>query len=74
MTAEEAALAERAWCMRVHERRRYVDIALELGWEDTPTRPLGQVAMDWVQRFDAEIEAGLRERPAEPKRRRRLAG
>lgn len=66
MTAEEAALAEQAWIMRMYGNVQYRWIADELGFQPQGSRVPGYVAMDAAQRFDVEIEAGLRERPAVP--------
>lgn len=69
-TPDEAAKAEKAWSLRVHLHRKYTDIATELGFEGTEKLLPGEVAMEAVERFQAEIDAGLRSEPPDPKRRR----
>ena len=71
ITPEEAARAEQAYVLRMYESKTYVQIAEQLGYEGTAAQMPAEVAMDAVQRFDAEVDAGLREAPPEPKRRRR---
>ena len=71
MTPEEAARAEQAYILRIYEGKTYVQIAEQLGYGGAvPAR----TAMQAVQRLDAEIQAGQREQPVDPdKKRRRLA-
>ena len=71
MTAEDAAKAEQAWCLRMYGRKTYVEIAELVGYGGAVP---GKTAQQAVQRFDAEIQAGQRERPVDPdKKRRRLS-
>ena len=71
MTAEDAAKAEQAWCLRTYDQKTYVEIAELVGYGGAVP---GKTAQQAVQRFDAEIEAGQRERPVDPdKKRRRLS-
>lgn len=69
-TPEEIATAEKAWSLRVHGHKTYVQIAEELAYEETARCTSGEVAMQAVSRFQAEIDGGLRSEPPDPKRRR----
>jgi hypothetical protein len=73
MTPEEAARAEQAYILRIYEGKTYVQIAEQLGYEGTGSRSPAEVAMQAVNRLVADIEAGLRSAPPEPKKRRRRA-
>lgn len=71
MTPEEAARAEQAYILRTYEGKTFVQIAEQLGYGGAIP---ANTAMRAAQRFDAEIQAGQRERPADPdKKRRRLS-
>jgi hypothetical protein len=69
MDAKSAALAERAYVLRMYESKTYVQIAEQLGYEGTADLFPAEAAMDAVQRFEAEVRAEVRAEPPAPTRR-----